>query len=356
MKKLLLSLLGLGLVATTCLTHRAFAQEQVLPIVTFDSAPVVDVSAPLVLTPEEEEAWKKEPYYGKEINIGYNGGLCLGTFGIAQAKGFYEEEGLKTKILAVDGIIDGLGTNKIQAGGNHIAAMVVPAVNGVRMKFTTGIHTGCKSIYVPVNSDIKTTADLKGKTVAVSTGIGNSDHNISLRFLNHDNIRPEEVKFKNIAGDAVVQAMERDEVQAACMSDQFAFWFVKEGKLRVLRSLTFDDDFKQEACCIHAVNLDFYNQNPITVKKMTHAHERASAWIMANLDEALDIMYANDWASGDRDIAAYALSTYNFNISDEKTEATLRSVLDDYKTFGIIDSTKDTDELLNKIWDPVLAH
>ena len=44
--------------------------------------------------PAEDEAWKKEPAYGKEIIVGYNGGLCLGTFGIAQMKGFYEAETL----------------------------------------------------------------------------------------------------------------------------------------------------------------------------------------------------------------------------------------------------------------------
>lgn len=310
---------------------------------------------PLKLTAEEEEAWKKEPAYGKTVRIGYNGGLCLGTFGIASVKGFYENEGLDAKVLAVDAVIDGLGTGKIEVAGNHIAAMVVPAVNGVRMKFTTGIHTGCKSLYVLADSPYKTTADLKGKTVAVSTGIGNSDHNITLRFLNHDNVDPSSVKFKNIDASAVVQAMQRGEVAGATMSDQFAQSFVDSGVLRHIRSLTFDDDFKQEACCIHAVNLDFYNANPITVKKLTHAHELASKYITEHPDESLDLMYENDWADGDRKLARYILGTYNFMISDELTEQTLRSVLDDYKVFGILDKNLDTEATLKKIWDPVLS-
>mgnify|MGYP003623909928 FL=1 len=37
-------------------------------------------SALPAVTPEEEEAWKKEPAYGRTLKIGYNGGLCLGTF------------------------------------------------------------------------------------------------------------------------------------------------------------------------------------------------------------------------------------------------------------------------------------
>ena len=37
---------------------------------------------------------------------------------------------------------------------------------------------GCKSIYVFNDSEIKTAEDLKGKTIAIHDGIGNSDQNI----------------------------------------------------------------------------------------------------------------------------------------------------------------------------------
>lgn len=47
----------------------------------------------------ENEAWKKEPAYGRTIKVGYSGGLCTGTFGIAQMKGFYEAEGLTTEVV-----------------------------------------------------------------------------------------------------------------------------------------------------------------------------------------------------------------------------------------------------------------
>lgn len=47
--------------------------------------------------------------------------------------------------------------------------------------------------------------------------------------------------------------------------------------------------------------------------------------------------------------------TYDFSISDELTEKTLRSTIDDYKTFGLIDNKKSTDELVRKVWTPVMA-
>lgn len=308
--------------------------------------------------PAEEEAWKKEPYYGKEIKIGYNGGLCLGTFGIAQIKGFYEAEGLKTKIVRVGGSgteTDAIGTGKVEVTGSHIATMLVPTVNGVRVKFTTGIHTGCKTLYALADSDIKTTKDLEGKYVAVTDGIGASDHNIALRFLNHDNVDPRNVKWKVVESGASILAMQNGEIAAALLGDQFAKQFVDNGTLRIIRSLTFDEDFKQETCCIHAVHLDFYNENPVTVKKLTRAHEAASEWMQAHPEETVKLLQSNNWASGDYDLVLEIFKTYNFGISDEATRQTLINTINDYKKFGLIDKNKDTGAIMAQIWDPVVS-
>ena len=114
--------------------------------------------------------------------------------GITQVKGFYEAEGLKTEIVRYQGdtvtLGNALGTHKIDVAGGHIATLLVPAANGVQMKFTTGMHTGCKSLCVLNDSPYKTTKDLVGKTVAVPSGIGGSDQNITMRFLLRDGIDP----------------------------------------------------------------------------------------------------------------------------------------------------------------------
>ncbi|MGO5066088.1 ABC transporter substrate-binding protein [Clostridium sporogenes] len=303
----------------------------------------------------EEEAWKKEPAYGKPIKVGYNGGLCLGAFGIAAEKGFYKEEGLDVKIVKMQSQTDALGTGQVDVAGDHIATLLVPAVNGVKAVFTTGCHTGCKSLYVLSKSGIKSTSDLIGKTIAVGDGIGASDHNISLRFLNHDKVDPNKVKFKPVKSSAVILSMQKGEVQAATLSDQFAKKFVDDGTLKVIRSLTFDKDFKDETCCVHAVNSDFYEKNPITVKKLTRAHKKASKWIEKNKKEFVKIMLDKKWASGNYDLVLDIANTYNFDVSDDITEATLRKIIDDYKTFGLIDKNKDTDEIMKNLWHKVLS-
>ncbi len=311
---------------------------------------------------EEEEAWKLEPAYGQTIRIGYNGGLCLGAFGVAQIMGFYEAQGLQTEIVRMSGgagagaiTVDGLGTGKVDVTGDHIAAMLVPAVNGVRMKFTTGIHTGCKSLYVLANSEYRTTADLAGQAIAVPEGIGASDHNIALRFFNKDQVDFRSVRWRVVDSGAAVLALQHGEIAAALLSDQFAKQFLDNGTLRIVRSLTFDEDFKDETCCVHAVALDFYEQNPITVKKLTRAHEAASAWMTEHPEEAVQLLQEHRWTSGEYVPVLEIFQSYNFGISDGLTEATLRKVIDDYKAFGLIDNRQDTQELLNRLWDPVLS-
>ena len=317
-------------------------------------------SSALAMTAEEEDAaWKKEPAYGRTIRVGYNGGLCLGSFGIAHVKGFYEAEGLKTEVTRYQGGSsaqgDAIGTGKIDLAGDHIATLLIPAINGVRMKFTTGVHSGCKSLCVLASGPIKSTKDLVGKTIAIPDGIGASDQNITMRFLVRDGLDPlKDVKYKVTDAGAAVLALQSGEIQAALLGDQFIQKFLADGTLRIIRTLTTDEDFKTEACCIHAVNLDFYEQNPITVKKLTRAHENARKWMMANREEAVKLLQANNWASGETELVQRIFNTFDYSVSDQATESTLVKTIEDYKSFGLIDKALDTQEALHRVWDPVL--
>lgn len=321
---------------------------------------LLGASAAWAVDSAEEEAWKKEPAYGQEIRIGYPGSLCTGSLGIAQLKGFYAAEGLKTRVVRVglsgNEYANAIGTGKVEVGCGHIAAMMVPAVNGVRITFTTGIHTGCKSLYVLGKSDIKSLKDLEGKYIAIHDGgFGGSDHNIALRFLIRDSVDPQKVKWKVTDAGAAVLAMQGGELHAALLSDQFAWKFVQDGTLRSIRSLTYDPDFNSEACCIYAISSEFAEKNPITAKKLTRAHEAASAWVMEHPEETVKTLQGNNWASGKYDLVLAMLKTYDYSISDKATEETLRKVINDYKTLGIIDKTKDTEETLKCIWDPLAS-
>ena len=304
---------------------------------------------------EEEEAWKSEPAYGTTLKLGYTGGLCLGALGIGLSNGFYKDEGLDVEIMNMSNTTDAIGTGQVDVAGDHIATLLVPATNGVKLTMVHSAHTGCKSLYVLNSSDIQSTTDLVGKTIGLPEGIGTSDQNIAMRFFNRDGVDINSVNWKAVTSDAVVQALQNDEIQAATLSDQFAYSFVQDGTLRAIRSITTDEDFKNEPCCIITFNTDFFQQNPVTAKKFVRAFSKASQWVEDNKEEAVDIMFENDWSSGDRDAAIDLANKYNYVVTDETTEASLRDIITDYKKFGVIESQDDVDTILNNVFAPVLA-
>lgn len=303
-------------------------------------------------TESEEEAWKKEPFYDKPVQIGYNGGLCTGGAGIAKVLGLFDKEGVKVEIVNIQSKTDAIGTNKVQLTTDHIATLLVPAVNGIDMTFKAGAQTGCKSLYVLNNNEINSTADLKGKAIGLPDGIGNSDHNIALRFMNHDNIDPKEITWKPVESSASILALENGEIAGVVLSDQFAEKFVNDNKIKMIRSLTFDDDFKQEPCCVYAFNKTFEKENPITAKKMTKALFEASDYIQNDIEGATQILFDNNWASGDFDQAVRMMKSYNWQVTNDMAGTALKNILDDYKKFGVITSDKSTDELLTEVWHP----
>ena len=304
--------------------------------------------------PDLEEKWKKEPRYGTKITLGYNGGLCTSGLGIAQVKGFLAKQGLEGEIKNLKlSVADAIGTGKLDATTDHISTSVVPAVNGTNMVFTRGAHTGCKSLFVLKDSNIQKTSDLIEKEVAIHDGIGASDHNIALRFLSRDKVDYSKVKFKNVEIAATIQAMQNGEIQASMFPDQFAQKFVDEGILRPIRSITTDDDFKIEPCCVLILNKKFVEENPITAAKLTKAHKEASDWIEENKKEAAQVINQNNWGSGNVKSDQRFLETYNFKVTDERTEESLKDVLKDYAEFKLIKAESNSKETLADIWRPM---
>ena len=292
-----------------------------------------------------------EPHYGQPIKVGYNGGICTGAPGIASVRGEFEKRGIEVEFINVESDIDAIGTHTADATIGHIAKFVPPTVNGIDAVFASGAHTGCKSLYVLNNDEINDTEGLKEKTVAFPGAIGTADHNIAIRFFNNDGIKPEEVKYKQVELSAIVQSMESGEVQGAILSDEYANKFVEDGTLKRIRSLSFDDDFKNEACCVNALNGDFVRENPLMAKAYNEAVLSTQKWIEDNVEEAAQILFDNNWASGDFDAAVEMMESYNWAVTLDDTEKTLETVIEDYKNLGIIDSEITKEEFISNYWN-----
>ena len=103
------------------------------------------------------------------LRLIYSPSLCAAPMYIAIENGYFEDEGLDIEQVTVDAahVSEAIGADQVDVGMGLIGKLLQPLENGLPIKFTTGLHTGCTKLLVPGDSDIKSIADLKGKTVCV---------------------------------------------------------------------------------------------------------------------------------------------------------------------------------------------
>ena len=223
------------------------------------------------------------------------------------------------------------------------------------MTFVAGAHIGCKSIFVPADSDIKTVEDLKGKTIAIHDGIGNSDQNICYRLIDEYGVDPTtEVEFLDIADSAAtVAAMENGEVDASIFSDYFVLANYAE-EMRMICSITYSDEFQDEPCCVTAMNNDFIKENPVHAKYVVKAIKRAGEYSRLNSEEAVQKMYDTDKMTGEKEDQMVFWDSLHFGLSDAFTERALREIAEDYIRLGIITEEGLTaDDVMKLAWNPL---
>ena len=314
-----------------------------------------EVTRPEAVSEADWEAMKAEPVFGKEINYLFNGGSCVSAKYLAEQLGYYKEYGINATYLQGGSVVDTVGTGQCMWGTDHIATMLVPVTNGVNMTFVCGSHIGCKSIYVPADSDIQSVEDLKGKTLAIHDGFGASDQNICYRLLDEYGVDPtSDVEFLDIADSAAtVAAMESGEVDASIFSDYFVLANYRDD-MRMICSLTFSPEFQDEPCCVTAMNNDFIKKNPVHAKYVVMAIKRAGEYARLHSEDAVQLMYDTDKMTGEKANQQEFWDSLHFGLSDAFTERALREIAEDYLRLGIISKSGMTaDDVMALAWTEV---
>ncbi|MDR2042830.1 MAG: ABC transporter substrate-binding protein [Clostridium sp.] len=307
---------------------------------------------------DKEAAYRAEPASQRTIHIAYDGGLCQAAIPIAQHKGFFEAEGLTTELTKTggtqDNTRDALAAGKIDTAAGMIAGWLKPITNGIDLRFTVGLHTGCASAFVLADSGI--TGFEKGQTVAINGGIGGVYHNIGYRFIAHDGFVPDDFTWKDFPADQTLLVLQNGEADVAVFSDQLAEQWVQDGTLRRIRSLHGDEDFQDEACCVLGIAGSFLDENPVASEKISRAIYKAALWIGesdANKEEAAQILLDNSYISGTKEYALSLMKLFRWGLPSDLTEETLDLSVTDYQKLGVISDTLDPSEVKNQIWAPL---
>ncbi|MDR1657939.1 MAG: ABC transporter substrate-binding protein [Deltaproteobacteria bacterium] len=266
----------------------------------------------------------------RHIKAGYNGSLCEGPIHLATEKGFFKEEGLEVELikLAPGANFEAISSGQIDASFGLLATLIQPLSNGLPIKITSGLHTGCDKLLVKKDSGIKSPADLKGKRIGVPS-LTSSPIVFSRRALAYAGVKvgdkDSEVEFVVFSQAELPLALEKGSIDAIGANDPVASLAAREYDLTILVDSAKDAPFKDQYCCAAYVSADLVAKDPEAAASYTRALQKAAAWIQKNPEETAAIQVEKKYVAGDAAFNATVLKTYRY----------IPSVSGAYNAFGI---------------------
>jgi NitT/TauT family transport system substrate-binding protein len=199
-------------------------------------------------------------------------------FFVAKDFGFFQQEGLNAEMVVMPA---SLNIKVLLAGDIQYAATIGSAVAAA----IRGINVRTVMLFVdrPLQDlvggpAIKSIADLRGKTVALSSRGGLQDI-IMRRMLAKSKIDPSQVTMVTIAGQmALIAAVKTGRVAAALLNPPYNFFAYREG----LTNLGFSGDSVRLPSTGIATLGETLERNPDQIRRLTRALARARAFAKDN--------------------------------------------------------------------------
>ncbi|KAA9301959.1 MULTISPECIES: ABC transporter substrate-binding protein [Aerococcus] len=302
---------------------------------------------------DDDDAWKKEPAYGQTIKV-INSTGCTAPVNVAELKGYFDDEGLDVEVVkSQQTTIDAVGTGQVALGAGLITPTLIPIINGVNAQYLGPMHTGCKGLYVAADSEAESSADLADSKIGIHGGLGESDHNVGLRFFLKSGVDTDSIDWVSTDSSASPQAIANGELDGAIYDENVADPFVKNGTLKELDSTTETPEFKDEVCCAYYINKDFARENPITAKRLARALYKANAWAEEDSDAYINYLFEENLLTGDKDISYDFIDSLDYHPSQDQMSETVKEIVADYQELGIVDQSLNPDDLYRQLYAPV---
>ena len=286
------------------------------------------------------------------LRFAYHGNLCGAPIYMAIENGYFADENIELEQVTVDAahVGEAIGADQVDVGMELLGKMLQPIENGLPIKFTTGVHTGCQKLLVSGDSDIKTVADLKGKNIGVP-GLADAGTLITKRSLNAEGIDisdgSSEVTFTVFSRNDLAQALQNKAVDAIVLGDPQAAVAQDQYGLTALIDTATDPTYKDEYCCDAFVTSKLAEENPEAAAAFTRAVQKGAQWVEEHPEETAKIIVDKKYTAGDADLLATILETYNYKPSVQGGYDALKLGAEQLTEIGILkegtDATKFAD-------------
>ena len=250
-----------------------------------------------------------------------------------EVKPFTNPGDMKTALLAGD--LDFTGTTW--------ATAIMAASKGEPVKVVATMTEKCSALVVGKDSDIKTTKDLKGKTIAYVPGT--MHHILLLEVLNKAGLDPaKDVTLQKIDFFDMGQALASKSIDAFLSGEPFPSIAEIDGYGRVLEYPYFDDSVGYINAAMLTTEDEIKNE-PEKIQRLVDMHIQASKYYMEHKDEWID--RAAEFGTEKKYLEkANENMALAWDLTDD-TKAKVKKLAEKMKELSIIENVPDIDVLID---------
>lgn len=292
------------------------------------------------------------PYH---LKVGYSPSLCQAAIFSAYENGYFKEEGLDVEMVQIDPshASDIIAAGQVDVLQGMPSNLIQPIANGLPVKVTAGIHTGCVRLLVPNDSPIQKVEDLKGKKIGVG-GLADSGTAITKRALDAKGIgvteKNMEVNFSVFSRNDLPQALQKGAVDAIAVPDPVGAIAAKEYGLRTLVDTAKTPPFSKEYCCVSLVTSKLAEEHPEIAEKATHALLKRALWVQKHPEEAAKLELDKKYVAGDLELNSELLKSYQYIPSVEGGYNAVHDCAEQLASIGLIDPHTDAKEFTDQVF------
>jgi len=291
-----------------------------------------------------------------KVKIAYLGLTCEAPIFVAYENGYLKEEGLEVEMIKTDwdGLREGLGSGNFDANHTLVMYLLKPIEQGMDVKITAGVHTGCLRVQTGINSSIKSVKDLKGKTIGVPTHLGSPPFLFASRVLSANGIDPRpdggDVKWLAFPPDVIGKALQDGRIDALATSDPIGTILLGKGIVKTIADQAEDAPYKDEYCCAVVVSGRLGRENPAAAAKVTRAILKAAKWVQENPTAAANMAVEKKYIAASAEINAQALSKLKYIPGIARCRQSIDDAAKEMKSAGLLKPGTDPEALTKRAW------
>jgi NitT/TauT family transport system substrate-binding protein len=285
-----------------------------------------------------------------KLRVGCVGLTCEAPIYVAIEKGFFAEEGLEPELIKCEWskYKDALALGSFDITHHLIMFLLKPIEQGLDVKMTAGVHTGCLRVQAGAKGDIKTAQDLKGKKIGIP-GMGTPPFIFANRVLNAAGLDPsKDVEWRVYPAGELGLAVSKGDVDAIADSEPIGSMLLAEGKVRNVADQAKDEPYKDEYCCAVVANGKWIAANPKVAAAATRAILKGAKWVQANPRAAARLSVEKKYLASNPELNTTALGNLNYMPSVSGAERALNSAAAAMKAAGMLSPTTDVPALAKK--------